>query len=55
MEAPGFGADRAHLLRDVVQNIELHTDYYKKATLTYIVRENDDLYTKLKDYGCFDQ
>ena len=55
MEAPGFGADRAHLLRDVVQNIDFKTDYYKKATLTFVVRENDNLYVKLKDHGYFDQ
>ena len=54
MEAPGFGADRAHLLQDVIQNIEFLSDYYKKAALTFIVRENDKLYTKLKDHGYFE-
>ena len=54
MEAPGFGADRAHLLRDVIQNIEFLNDYYKKAALTFIVRENDKLYSRLKDHGYFD-
>jgi len=52
-EAPGFGADRAHLLMDVIDNIELHGDFYKKKTLTYSVREQEDLYKKFQESGYF--
>ncbi|XP_052781384.1 m7GpppX diphosphatase-like [Mya arenaria] len=53
-EAPGFGADRAHLLADVINNIQLYGDFYKKKTLTFLVREQEDLYMKFKDAGYFD-
>ncbi|KAJ8302032.1 hypothetical protein KUTeg_021019 [Tegillarca granosa] len=53
LEAPGFEADHAHLLSDVIENIELCSDYYKQRTLTYKVREQDELYKRLKDtYFC---
>ena len=55
LEAPGFGADRAHLLSDVIENIEQMNDYYKKKTLTYTVRSGDDLYTAYKNSGYFDK
>lgn len=54
LEAPGFGADRAHLLTDVIGNIELINDYYEKCSLTFVVREQEDLYAKYKDSGYFD-
>ncbi|XP_045164966.2 m7GpppX diphosphatase-like [Mercenaria mercenaria] len=54
LEAPGFGADRAHFLTDVIDNIELMNDYYEKRTLTFIVREQEDLYIKYKEHGYFD-
>jgi len=54
-DAPGFGADRAHLLTDVMDNIELRNDFYQKKTLTYCLREQEDLYKCYKDAGYFDK
>lgn len=54
-EAPGFGADRAHLLVDVIDSIELNNDFYKRKTLTYNVREQDDLYTSLRKAGLLEK
>ncbi|XP_060604368.1 m7GpppX diphosphatase-like [Ruditapes philippinarum] len=55
LEAPGFGADRAHLLTDVIENIEMMSEYYKKRTLTFVVREQEDLYIKYKENGYFEK
>ncbi|XP_045462066.1 m7GpppX diphosphatase [Harmonia axyridis] len=48
-EAPGILVERAHLLSSVINNIELLPDYYQKATLSYVVRENDALFEKLEE------
>lgn len=55
LEAPGFGADRAHLLTDVIDNIEMMGDYYEKKTLTFVARETEDLCLKFKEYGYFNE
>lgn len=49
LEAPGTGVERAHLLSDVIENIELNAGYYQKKTLTYLVKENDALFSKYKE------
>lgn len=54
LDAPGFEADRAHLLQDVMDNIELKSDYYQKKTIVFKVRENDGLYHKYKESGYFE-
>ncbi|KAL1517225.1 hypothetical protein ABEB36_001018 [Hypothenemus hampei] len=48
-EAPGILAERAHLLTTVINNLELVSDYYKKATIPYVVRENDGLFVKFEE------
>ncbi|KRT78156.1 hypothetical protein AMK59_7772 [Oryctes borbonicus] len=48
-EAPGIHAERAHLLSNVISNIELLADYYQKVTLPFIVRETDKLFKVLED------
>ncbi|KAL4226763.1 hypothetical protein ACF0H5_014743 [Mactra antiquata] len=55
LEAPGFDADRAHLLTDVIENIEMMDTYYEKKTLTFVARETEDLFLKFKENGCFDE
>ncbi|KAK3103331.1 hypothetical protein FSP39_018548 [Pinctada imbricata] len=55
LENPGFEADRAHLLSDVIENIEMKSDFYQHKTLTYKVREQDKLYQALKEYGYFEK
>merc|ERR1711976_711052 len=37
-DAPGSGVERAHLLSDVIDNIELMEDFYQKKTLAFVLR-----------------
>ncbi|KAL3275142.1 hypothetical protein HHI36_019911 [Cryptolaemus montrouzieri] len=48
-EAPGILAERAHLLSNVISNIELIPDYYQRVTLPFVVRENDGLFQALEE------
>ncbi|CAG9824392.1 unnamed protein product [Phaedon cochleariae] len=50
-EAPGILAEKAHLLSNVISNIELLSDYYQKVTIPFAVRENDKLFKKLECEG----
>lgn len=43
--------EKAHLLSTVIRNIELMSDYYTKAVLSYVVAEGDGLYTKFLEEG----
>lgn len=47
--APGINCERSHLLDTIISNIELMPDYYKKATLSFTLRETDILYEKYED------
>uniref|UniRef100_A0A336MJX6 m7GpppX diphosphatase n=1 Tax=Culicoides sonorensis TaxID=179676 RepID=A0A336MJX6_CULSO len=47
--APGINCERSHLLDTIISNIEILPDYYKKATLSFTVRETDTLYEKYED------
>uniref|UniRef100_A0A336N8I7 m7GpppX diphosphatase n=1 Tax=Culicoides sonorensis TaxID=179676 RepID=A0A336N8I7_CULSO len=47
--APGTNCERSHLLDTIISNIEILPDYYKKATLSFTVRETDTLYEKYED------
>ncbi|CAH0547523.1 unnamed protein product [Brassicogethes aeneus] len=50
-EAPGILAEKAHLLSNVISNLEILPDYYKKATLPFTVRESDNLFKKFEEKG----
>lgn len=50
-EAPGITTERAHLLSNVISNIELLPDYYQKITLPYVIQENNALFKKLEENG----
>ncbi|KAG9482037.1 hypothetical protein GDO78_010980 [Eleutherodactylus coqui] len=50
-EAPGITVERAHLLSDVIQNLELDSQYYTKCTLTYALRADEPLLQKFKEAG----
>lgn len=50
-DAPGITAERAHLLSNVISNIEVVPDYYQKITLPFIVQENNTLFTKYEEKG----
>jgi m7GpppX diphosphatase len=44
---PGCEAERAHLLTDVIQNLEMDGEYYAKRSITIRLRERDALYKAL--------
>nr|AAZ38886.1 scavenger mRNA decapping enzyme [Xenopus laevis] len=48
-DAPGSSVERAHLLCDVIQNIESNPQYYKTRTLTFALREDEALLKKFKE------
>ncbi|MGH0144622.1 UNVERIFIED_CONTAM: hypothetical protein FKN15_005320 [Acipenser sinensis] len=52
-EAPGCGVERAHLLSDVIQNLQSDTQHYRTRTLTYPLRADDALLHKLREAGRF--
>ena len=47
------GCDRSHLLDTVIDNIERYSHYYEEASLSFKVRETDQLYRKYQDCGYF--
>ncbi|KAK7093810.1 m7GpppX diphosphatase-like [Littorina saxatilis] len=53
-DAPGSDCLRAHTLEDVIDNLDLDSDFYSKKTLVYVVRENDELYKAYKAATYFD-
>nr|XP_004665527.1 m7GpppX diphosphatase [Jaculus jaculus] len=42
-EAPGSGVERAHLLAEVIENLECDPNYYQRRTLTFALRTDDPL------------
>ncbi|XP_072307881.1 m7GpppX diphosphatase [Eucyclogobius newberryi] len=50
-EAPGCGVERAHLLQDVLQNIQSHARFYQTRTLYCPLRADDSLLQKYRDAG----
>lgn len=48
-DAPGSAVTRAHLLSDIIENIELVGDYYQKKTMTFVGRKSDKLTIALSD------
>ncbi|KAJ8342503.1 hypothetical protein SKAU_G00324310 [Synaphobranchus kaupii] len=50
-DAPGCGVERAHLLSDVIQNLEADPKYYRSRCLSFLVRADDGLLRKFKDAG----
>ncbi|GIY90911.1 m7GpppX diphosphatase [Caerostris darwini] len=47
-EIPGCHFEKAHLLENVINNIEMHSTYYQEVTLTYTLKSNDSLFAKLE-------
>ncbi|CAH1763132.1 8627_t:CDS:2 [Entrophospora sp. SA101] len=48
----GIAIGKAYLLDDIITNLELFSDeYYQKTILTYVIGENDLLFSKLNDVG----
>uniref|UniRef100_A0A8D2IR52 m7GpppX diphosphatase n=2 Tax=Varanus komodoensis TaxID=61221 RepID=A0A8D2IR52_VARKO len=50
-EAPGCAVERAHLLSDVISNLELDPQYYEKCTLTFALRADEALLKKFQEAG----
>ncbi|XP_030001745.1 m7GpppX diphosphatase [Sphaeramia orbicularis] len=50
-EAPGCSVERAHLLTDVIQNLQSDPQYYKTRTLHFPLRADDGLLSRFKDAG----
>ncbi|XP_076632632.1 decapping enzyme, scavenger [Colletes latitarsis] len=50
-ETPGIYAEKAHLLSVVIRNLELMSDYYKKAVLSFVVAAGDPLCIKFQEEG----
>ncbi|XP_046399890.1 m7GpppX diphosphatase [Ischnura elegans] len=50
-EAFGIHAGKAHLLTSVINNLELLSTYYQKATLPFFLKESDNLFSKFEEHG----
>ncbi|XP_041845249.1 m7GpppX diphosphatase [Melanotaenia boesemani] len=50
-EAPGCCVERAHLLSDVIQNLQSDPCYYKTRTLYFPLRADDGLLDKFREAG----
>ncbi|XP_014247893.1 m7GpppX diphosphatase [Cimex lectularius] len=50
-DAPGILCEKSHLLSSVINNIELRSDYYQKATLSFVVKEGENLATEYLNRG----
>ena len=48
---PGINVERAHLLQSVIANLKHHSNYYDMATLSYMIKKNDGLYSKMSAAG----
>ena len=42
-EAPGSAVERAHLLAEVIENLECDPEHYQRRTLTFALRADDPL------------
>ncbi|XP_015244621.1 PREDICTED: m7GpppX diphosphatase [Cyprinodon variegatus] len=50
-DAPGCGVERAHLLSDVIQNLQADPQFYKTRTLSFPLRADDGLLGRFKEAG----
>ncbi|XP_042530855.1 m7GpppX diphosphatase [Dipodomys spectabilis] len=48
-EAPGSGVERAHLLAEVIENLECDPTHYQRRTLTFALRTDDPLLPLLQE------
>jgi m7GpppX diphosphatase len=45
----GCQVERGHLVSDIIQNLELDSEYYVKRTISYNLKTSDQLYVLLKE------
>lgn len=50
-EVPGCSGERAHLLADVIQNLQLNSDFYESQTMYFPLRADHGLMNKFKKAG----
>nr|XP_015810238.2 m7GpppX diphosphatase [Nothobranchius furzeri] len=50
-EAPGCGVERAHLLSDVIQNLQANPQFYKTRTMYFPLRADDGLLDRFREAG----
>ncbi|EDV29254.1 m7GpppX diphosphatase [Trichoplax sp. H2] len=50
-EAPGSVVGRAHLLEDVIENLELFPNFYSQKTLSFVIQECDALLAEYRKCG----
>lgn len=48
-EAPGSAVERAHLLAEVIENLECDPEHYQRRTLTFALRADDPLLKLLQE------
>ncbi|XP_062053311.1 m7GpppX diphosphatase [Lepus europaeus] len=48
-EAPGSGVERAHLLAEVIENLECNPKHYQQRSLTFTLRADDPLLKLLQE------
>lgn len=47
----GCSVERAHLLSDVIQNLQADSQYYQKRTMYFPLRADDELLSKFREAG----
>ena len=47
----GSQVEQGHLLSDVISNLRLRSDYYQRATLTFGIKEGENLYKHYASIG----
>ncbi|XP_077588828.1 m7GpppX diphosphatase [Stigmatopora nigra] len=50
-DAPGCGVERAHLLTDVIQNLQSDSHFYKTRSLSFPLRADDGLLSQFRKAG----
>jgi m7GpppX diphosphatase len=51
-EVANVAAGRAHLLKNVIENIKLCPDYYQKASLSFMIKKDDAFYKLYEPIVC---
>ena len=47
-QVPGF-PERNHSLNQVIENLKIDTDFYRKTSLQYVLKKSDPIYELFKD------
>lgn len=47
----GIHVEKAHLLTTIINNIEMQSNYYQKASLNYVVKQSDPLFSLFEEKG----